>query len=230
MGFHGGDNQANHSHLDLGTFVLDALGERWALDLGGDDYNLPGYFGKERWTYYRLRTEGHNTLTIDGPNQSPAAQAPLLAFRAAPAKAFAVADLTAAYPAVQRARRGLALLERRRDLVQDEVRADPAVDVRWNFHTRATIAVDGARATLTQGKAVLEARILAPEGARFEVLDASPPPPQAQQPDVHNLTVRLPGKVRQLRLAVLLTPAGAGGEALALESLDAWVAAGKFDR
>ena len=59
---------------------------------------------------------------------------------------------------------------------------------------------------------------------------ASPPPPQAQQPDVHNLTVRLPGPVRKLRLAVLLTPTGAGGEAPALESLDAWVAAGKLDR
>ena len=74
VGFKGGDNKANHSHLDLGTFVLDALGERWAIDLGSDDYNLPGYFGKQRWTYYRLRTEGHNTLTIDGDNQNPAAK------------------------------------------------------------------------------------------------------------------------------------------------------------
>jgi hypothetical protein len=28
VGFKGGDNKANHSHLDLGSFVLDALGER----------------------------------------------------------------------------------------------------------------------------------------------------------------------------------------------------------
>ena len=47
VGFKGGDNKANHSHLDLGSFVLDALGVRWALDLGSDDYNLPGYFGKK---------------------------------------------------------------------------------------------------------------------------------------------------------------------------------------
>ena len=74
VGFKGGDNKANHSHLDLGTFVLDALGQRWALDLGSDDYNLPGYFGKQRWNYYRLRTEGHNTLTIEGENQNPEAR------------------------------------------------------------------------------------------------------------------------------------------------------------
>ena len=29
VGFKAGDNKANHSHLDLGTFVLDALGKRW---------------------------------------------------------------------------------------------------------------------------------------------------------------------------------------------------------
>jgi hypothetical protein len=231
VGFKGGDNRANHSHLDLGSFVLDAGGTRWALDLGGDDYNLPGYFGKQRWTYYRLRTEGHNTLTIDGANQSPTARAPLVAFLSTPERAFAVADLTQAYaPAVQRARRGLALLERRRVLVQDEVQAPAPVEVGWNFHTRARSATEGARATLSQGGVTLEARILSPAGARFEVFDATPSPPQAQQPDVHNLVVRLPEKVRQLRLAVLLTPAGAGGEAPGLEPLDAWVAAGKAAR
>ena len=62
VGFKGGDNAANHAHLDLGTFVLDALGQRWAVDLGPDDYNLPGYFGAERWTYERLKTSGQNTL------------------------------------------------------------------------------------------------------------------------------------------------------------------------
>ena len=45
VGFKAGDNKANHSHLDLGSFVFDAAGVRWAMDLGADDYNLPGYFG-----------------------------------------------------------------------------------------------------------------------------------------------------------------------------------------
>ena len=104
VGFKGGDNRANHSHLDLGTFVLDDLGQRWALDLGSDDYNLPGYFGQQRWNYYRLRTEGHNTLTIEGENQNPRARARLLAFHADPERALAVADLTEAYaPHVRKA-------------------------------------------------------------------------------------------------------------------------------
>jgi len=42
--FKGGDNQAGHNDLDLGSFVLDANGVRWAEELGADDYDLPGYF------------------------------------------------------------------------------------------------------------------------------------------------------------------------------------------
>jgi hypothetical protein len=232
VGFKGGDNAANHSHLDLGTFVLDACGERWALDLGPDDYDLPGYFGKLRYTYYRLRTEGHNTLTIDRENQEAQAKAPLVAFLSTPERAFAVADLSGAYaPKVKQALRGVALLNRRQVLVQDEVETTSVgrqVEIVWNFHTRATIAPTGMRATLRQGKAQLEARILSPEGARFEVISANPPLPQAQQPDVHNLVIRLPAARGRVRIAVLLAPslpAQAGGEVREpqIEPLQAWI-------
>ena len=86
VGFKAGDNKANHSHLDLGSFVFDAAGVRWAMDLGADDYNLPGYFSSlpgysagPRWKYYRLRAEGHNTLVINPggtPDQDPVGSRP----------------------------------------------------------------------------------------------------------------------------------------------------------
>jgi len=229
VGFKGGDNKANHSHLDLGSFVLDALGVRWALDLGGDDYNLPGYFGKQRWSYYRLRTESHNTLTLDGENQDPRAAAPLVAFSASPQRSFAVADMTAAYKSkTTRAHRGIALLDRKQVLVQDELEAAQPVEIVWNFLTKAKIETNGDRATLTRGRAKLEARILSPQGAKFEIISANPPPPQHQQPDVHNLTVRLPAKTTQTRIAVLLSPAGAAEAAPKLEPLQAWITAGKL--
>jgi len=225
VGFKGGDNAANHSHLDLGTFVLDARGERWALDLGPDDYDLPDYFRKLRYTYYRLRTEGHNTLTIDGENQVTQAQAPLIAFLSTPHRAFAVADLSSAYaPKAQQALRGVALLNRRQVLVQDEVEAKEPVDIVWNFHTRASVGPTGARATLSQGKAQLEARILSPADARFEVVSANPLPPQAQQPDVHNLIVRLRAVKGRVRIAVLLAPSGEVEEPR-IEPLKAWITA-----
>ena len=84
VAFKGGDNRVSHAHLDLGSFVFDALGQRWAIDLGPDDYNRPGYFEQgHRWTYYRCRAEGNNCLLInpgDGPDQSPTATADVTHF------------------------------------------------------------------------------------------------------------------------------------------------------
>jgi hypothetical protein len=235
VGFKGGDNKANHSHLDLGTFNFDALGQRWALDLGGDDYNLPGYFGKQRWTYYRLRTEGHNTLTVDDENQDSAAKAPLIAFKAEPGRAYAVADVTAAYgKKLASWRRGVGLFGGKELVVVDEVAArGEAVKVTWDFHTAAKVEVaeDGRSAVLSGagGKRMRAVIAASPEGARFKVVSANPPPPQRQNPGVSNLTVELPGKVRQANIVVRVASVEegapvAGGE----EKLDRWIAEGKL--
>jgi hypothetical protein len=215
VGFKGGDNRVNHSHLDLGTFVLDALGERWALELGSDNYDLPGYFGGKRWTYYRLRTEGHNTLVVNGKNQNASAAAPIIGFGSSAEKGWAIADLTAAYPDLKgKVRRGIALLKRAHLLVQDEIRSDKPIDIVWAMHTEADVKLEGELAVLSLGKARLQARILQPAGAKFEVASADPPPPQAQNPKVKKLIVRLPGSTGEIRLAILLSPQSQADTAL----------------
>lgn len=226
VGFKGGDNGANHSHLDLGTFVFDELGKRWALDPGPDDYDLPEYFGRLRWTYYRLRTEGHNTLTVNGQNQNPKARAPLLAFHSAPEESYAVADLTEGYtPMLRHVRRGIALLNRQAFLVQDEVETNGAADIVWRMHTRAKIDLRGSTALMTLGDQQLEARIIEPGDARFEVIPADPPPPQAQQPDVHCLIIRIQKLRGNVRLAILLAPAKTKIKPQ-IETLSNWIAEG----
>jgi len=221
VGLKAGDNKANHSHLDLGTFVLDALGARWAVDLGADDYNLPAYFGSQRWTYYRLRAEGHNTLVINpgqAADQDPAAAAPISRFQSQPERAFAIADLTPAYAKHARAvQRGIALLQRKQVLVQDEVQAERPAEVWWFFHTPAEVKLsdDGRSATLSQAGQALEARLLSPAPARFTVMDAQPlpsspnPDRQARNQGFRKLAVSLTN-VTDLRLIVLLAPARPG--------------------
>lgn len=215
LGAKGGDNAANHSHLDLGSFVLDAAGVRWALDLGPDNYGLPGYFlgyvdGK-RYGYYRLGTSGHNTLTIDGKNQATTAVAPIVAYSSKPAEAGATIDLTAAYPgAVTRAARRFVVKDRKAVLIEDGLDLLRPADVVWHFHTKAKIQLAGSSATLVQDGERLEARILAPAGAVFAVRPAGadrPQPGEASQPDVQDLVVagRMSGRTR---IAVELTPAG----------------------
>ncbi|MBI2957928.1 MAG: heparinase II/III family protein [Chloroflexi bacterium] len=210
-GFKAGDNKAGHSKLQLGSFVLDALGQRWAVDLGSDNYGLPGYFEDRRWTYYRMRTEGNNTLTLDGQNQDPSALARLMAVGSTPSAGFAVADLTAAYAVSggTRVRRGIALVDNRsRVIVRDEIEAARPVDIVWGMHTRAEIQVQGDVAMLTQGGAAMELRLLSPAGARFEVQTVTIAPPQAAAPGVRKLVVRLPEKTAAATITVVFTPGG----------------------
>jgi hypothetical protein len=65
----------NHNDLDCGDFVLDALGTRWAGELGSANYRSPGYFTSaaqdgDRWKYYRKMTEGQNTILVNKANQN----------------------------------------------------------------------------------------------------------------------------------------------------------------
>ncbi len=223
VGLKGGSNAVNHSHLELGNFVLDADGRRWAVDLGGDNYNLPSYFGSKRWTYYRLATEGQNTLLIDGKNQDPKAAAPITLFRSDPDRACAVADLSAAYAGnAETVRRGIALVDRRCVVVQDEICGTAGSGITWQMHTRAEVEVDGRQATLRLGDDTLRAEIVEPKEAAFAVASAAPPEPQNANRGVRKLVVRLPGREGAMRLVVALLPTGSSAESLAVSPLDAW--------
>jgi hypothetical protein len=214
VGFKGGDNKANHSHLDLGTFVLDALGVRWGVDLGADDYNLPGYFGNRRWIYYRLRAEGHNTLVINPSqeqDQDPAANARITTFRQS---GVAIADLTAAYRQhARKVHRGISMFGRKQVLVQDEIETKAPADIWWFFHTPAEIQIsaNGSEAVLTRGKAQLIARILSPAQGHFTRMAAEPlptsPQPEKQHRNsgVQKLAIHLEN-AQKLTVAVAFAP------------------------
>ena len=162
----------NHEHLDIGSFVLDALGERWATDLGADNYNLPGYFGRQRYDYYRLRAEGHNTLVIgpaSGPDQDPEARCRIRRFESKRDWAFAIADLTSAYAGrAKKVERGVVLVNRQTVVVQDEIEGANG-EIWWFMHTRAAVKPEngGKGALLTINGKQLEARIVSPSSARF---------------------------------------------------------------
>lgn len=208
-----GFNQVNHGNLDLGSFVLEALGERWARDLGGDDYNLPGYWdGKpkgRRWTYYRLGSFSHNVCTINGQPQDALAESKFLKF----APGLVTVDLAAAYrPHARVALRGIQLLDnRRRVLVQDDFLLDSPGEILWGMTTGAEIAADGPRAVLSQKGKQLVVRIVSPAGARFETESAERPPPENPNKGMRRLVARLKDQRGEARVAVLFGPAGPEG-------------------
>lgn len=201
VGAKGGDNRANHGHLDLGSFVFDALGVRWASDLGPDDYDLPDYFGKLRWSYFRLRTESHNTVLIDGENQSLDARAALHL-----AGNVLEVDLTKAYgDRLHSWRRQLSLLDGKSLRIVDSVNAKGPVELLWGMITMAKVFLEGRQATLQQGGKTLTASIESPDDGHFDVVSTKQASPQNPNNGTSRLVVRLPNKVQHVRLEVLLS-------------------------
>ncbi len=228
LAFKGGDGRASHGHADLGQFVCDLGGQRWAVDLGAESYGLPGYFGKQRFTYFRTSTAGHNTLTVDGHNQSPAAHAPLRLLDEGPGHPSAVVDLGTCYPdQLKRWSRGATLRGADEVLIQDEYAPAKPVAVVWHFHTTATVAVDGRTAVLTRGGATATLRIACPAGAAFTVVDAAtPPPPSGANPGLLDVQIALPSSADEQRIAVTLTRGKPAGEDTAVVPLGEWGARG----
>ena len=176
-----------HGDLDLGDFVLDAMGQRWFGELGSGQYLSDGYFSSEaqnseRWQYYRKRTEGQNTILINYQNQEVMAN-PTTNYGstnttqgAAPSfnvtstdTAFFTTDLSSAYNYT--VERGIRFLNGRQQiLIQDDIAVPSGIDVQWRAHTNATVTIaqNGTSASLALGGQTLVASILSgPSGAVF---------------------------------------------------------------
>ncbi len=191
----GGSPSVNHGHMDIGSFVLDWNGVRWAADLGMENYHRLESRGmgiwnraqdSDRWRVFRMNTHSHNTLVFDGQNQLVNGFAPILDFSSDPANPFTVVDMTAVYAnAVERAvRRAAPLPGGGGVLIEDDLAGfGPEQSVRWAMMTRAEIELRGNRAVLRSQGAELHARIIEPDTTEFEVVSADPPPHDFDSPN-----------------------------------------------
>jgi hypothetical protein len=219
LGIKGGANDAcEHGHYDLGSFVLDSGGLRWAMDLGPDDYNLPEYFNFEmRSRYYRTSTIGHNTIVVNGECQPPTACAVITREQFEEQISFVVMDLSTAYPNASKVLRGFALIEGRHVLIVDEITPkvkDSPSSVVWQMHTAAHAGLSGAIATLiypaksdSDESPRLCLRILGPDGAAWSLKSTTPsqPPGQNANTGIAKLVFRQ-NLEQHVRLSVLLSP------------------------
>lgn len=238
VAFKAGDNKANHSHLDVGSFILDALGERWIFDLGADNYNIPGYFSTgahgQRWTYYRTRAEGHNTLVINPgkqPDQDPLASTKMIDFKSNPKSGYAIMNLTPAYATqATSVKRGIALSENRKDvIIEDEITNKQPADIYWFAHTKANIKLskDGRSTTLSQNGKNYVATVVSPANAKFTVMPAQPlstsPNPKENNPNngVQKLCIHLPA-ANQSRIVVIFHPEKSSTKTSFSQPLENW--------
>lgn len=180
----GGSPSVNHGHMDVGAFVMDADGVRWADDLGSQDYNSLESKGVDlwgrgqdsgRWKVFRLGTSSHNVLMVDGQNQRVDGHAEIVLAKIG----RTVVETGPVYRGqLAGARRGVVLQPDRTVRVQDEFTtlAKPA-NVRWAMVTLADVKIDGpGRATLMQDGKRLNFRVLEPAGAQLKIYPTDPPP------------------------------------------------------
>lgn len=187
-----GTNDVPHGQYDMGTFVYDAMGKRFFMDLGADDYNLAG----DVQDRYRYRAEGHNTLVINPsnePGQEWDSTCKIDRFESKPRGAFAVTDMTDAYRnQAESVQRGIMLRDDKETLIlQDEIRLKEESDVWWFAHTKANIEIsaDGKRAALNLEGKTLQCEIVSDIDAVFTVMDAVPletsPQVEGQNPNAN---------------------------------------------
>ena len=139
----------NHGHMDVGSFVFEADGVRWAIDLGSEDYNTTETRGvdlwnmaqqSQRWDVFRYNNRSHNTLTFNDKLQRVNGSAQIIESDSATARRFVKTDLTPVYAGqVDKVERTISLVDNDYLLIEDEIMAGKNYTrMRWTLMTRAT--------------------------------------------------------------------------------------------
>jgi hypothetical protein len=149
LGFKTGSPSVNHAHMDVGSFIMEADGVRWASDFGMQNYESLESKGialwgrdqnAQRWTIFRLNNKAHNTLTINDQLQNVKGYARIDRFSDRPNFTYAISDLSTIYSGqLDSVRRGVAIVDQHFVVISDELIAgnEPAT-VRWTMMTTAT--------------------------------------------------------------------------------------------
>lgn len=144
-----GSPSINHGHMDVGSFVFEADGVRWAIDLGSEDYNTTETRGvdlwnmaqqSQRWDVFRYNNRSHNTLTFNDKLQRVNGSAQIIESDSATARRFVKTDLTPVYAGqVDKVERTISLVDNDYLLIEDEIMAGKNYTrMRWTLMTRAT--------------------------------------------------------------------------------------------
>jgi len=182
----GGSPGAPHGHMDVGSFVLDAQGVRWGIDLGPENYNKIESRGMnlwsrvqaaQRWTIFRYNNLSHNTLVVDGQYQQVSGHAPIVRYSDDPDFSHVVIDMSSVYDGqLKQVYRGAALMPSGKVLIQDDIEGiDRPVTVRWAMVTGAKVLIQSPRqAVLEQDGKKLLVRVVSDTPAQLTIYSTEP--------------------------------------------------------
>jgi hypothetical protein len=240
VGLKGGSPSASHGQMDIGSFVLDSDGVRWAVDLGAEGYHRIESRGmnlwgrgqdSDRWKIFRLNNLGHNTLVIDGQLQRVSGHGEVVDFSQDPDFPHSVMDVSSVYEGqAATAHRGAALMPTGEVLVQDQLTGlSPGSRVRWALITRGSPgSPDRPSIELRQDGSQLTLSILSPQAASWKIVDTATPANEWDSPNTGTKMVAFEAvapESGELRLAVLATPGSCSHgvkDTLELRPLESW--------
>ncbi|MEI6646885.1 MAG: heparinase II/III family protein [bacterium] len=186
VGLKAGVATGPHGHMDVGSFVYDALGVRWAIDLGMEGYNAiekrgMGLWGmqqnSDRWKIYRLSSFSHNSLTIDNELHKASGFAKVVDFKDNGKASKVTIDLSPVFPQVKQVTR---IGEMKADgiytLTDTLTGLKPGACVRWQMMTQAIPSETRTGSiVLSSGKKQLKLSALHASNTQWQVNDASKP-------------------------------------------------------
>ncbi len=203
----GGTPAVNHGHMDVGSFVYDVHGIRWIADLGSENYNLPGYFGKQRWDYYRLQNRSHNTLEINDQLQNARSKpCPITRSKVDGDNFEAAFDLTDAYTGAAGKVSRSARFDSKSGVarIDDEI-TSPAGTVVWRAFTTAAPEIRGDDVILKKDGRQLTLHKLSADGA-WTIGEPKPPTAAENQNSGFHAIVLTASKAERVFLSVEIRP------------------------
>lgn len=152
VGLKGGTCTTNHSHMDIGSFVMYKGKNQWVKDLGAQDYYSLEKYGLKlgdrsqhsgRWEALRLSNKVHNVLMFNGAKQNVNGMANIDFHGDKPGFVYAVSDLTSVDSSkIARHLRGVAIVDNNYVLIRDEVaNTQNYTDLRWAMLTPARVTI-----------------------------------------------------------------------------------------
>ena len=148
LGAKGGSPSLPHAHMDAGSFVYEWAGQKWAMELGSQDYHSLEAAGvdlwnmrqaSQRWDVFRLSLDSHNTLMVNNKRLKIDGSAPMVATYTDPDCSGATFDLSSLYFDLERAVRTIIVDGNGKLTVTDQMKAGGEdCRVRWTICTPAT--------------------------------------------------------------------------------------------
>ena len=185
LGFKTGAASVNHAHMDVGSFVVEADGVRWAMDFGSQNYESleskgMNIFGRTqdavRWTIFRMNNYSHNTLTFNDQLQKVTGYAKIDRYSDNPDFMNAVSDITSMYDGdIKKAVRGVGIKDQEYIVIKDEVTTtNKTTMVRWNMVTSAEVELTQNGAVLKKDGKTLFLKVKGPQSIKMKTWETAP--------------------------------------------------------